>query len=227
MRYTNLPSESQEYAAAREALRVAEFELMRQLEEVAKLRRQLPSGPVLDDYTFLEGSSDAHAADAEVHERRLADLFSGSDRPLIVYHLMYGKAQTDPCPMCTMWVDGFNAIAPHLNQNADLAIVAASSIAALREHGRRRAWNNLRLLSAGSSTFKLDLGSEDEEGNQDSRVSVFTKGRDGAVRHFYTGSPHLDERAHERGIDLLCPTWHLLDLTPQGRGDWYSSLSYD
>jgi predicted dithiol-disulfide oxidoreductase (DUF899 family) len=28
------------------------------------------------------------------------------------------------------------------------------------------------------------------------------------------------------GIDLLCPTWHVLDLTPQGRGDWYSSLSY-
>jgi predicted dithiol-disulfide oxidoreductase (DUF899 family) len=227
MRYTNLPSESQEYVAAREALRVAEFELMRQREEVAELRRQLPSGPVLDDYTFLEGSSDVHAADAEVHERRLADLFSGSDRPLIVYHLMYGKAQTDPCPMCTMWVDGFDAIAPHLNQNADLAIVAASSIGALREHGRRRGWNNLRLLSAGSSTFKLDLGSEDEEGKQDPRVSVFTKGRDGAVRHFYTGSPHLDERACERGIDLLCPTWHLLDLTPQGRGDWYSSLSYD
>ncbi len=30
----------------------------------------------------------------------------------------------------------------------------------------------------------------------------------------------------ERGIDLLAPVWHLLDLTPRGRGDWYPSLDY-
>ncbi|MFE5399799.1 hypothetical protein ACFQ9Z_00035 [Streptomyces sp. NPDC056580] len=30
----------------------------------------------------------------------------------------------------------------------------------------------------------------------------------------------------ERGIDLLAPVWHLLDLTPQGRGDWYPTLDY-
>jgi len=30
----------------------------------------------------------------------------------------------------------------------------------------------------------------------------------------------------ERGIDLTCPMWHVLDLTPQGRGDWYAQLAY-
>ncbi len=30
----------------------------------------------------------------------------------------------------------------------------------------------------------------------------------------------------ERGIDLLSPIWHMLDLTPQGRGDWYTKLEY-
>ena len=29
--------------------------------------------------------------------------------------------------------------------------------------------------------------------------------------------------AKERGLDLLCP---VLDLTPQGRSDWYADLSY-
>ena len=227
MRHTNLSSESEEYVAAREALRVAELDLMRRREAVAELRRQLPQGPVLDEYSLLEGAADLNAPDEEVHQRRLADLFSGPDRPLIIYHLMYGKAQVDPCPMCTMWIDGFNAIAPHLSQNADLAIVAASSIGALREHGRRRGWDNLRLFSGGSSTFKLDLGSEDAAGNQHSTVSVFTTDSDGSVRHFYSGSPAIDERQNERGIDLLCATWHLLDLTPQGRGDWYASLSYE
>jgi len=42
------------------------------------------------------------------------------------------------------------------------------------------------------------------------------------VRHVYTAHPMLEDR--ERGIDLLCPTWNLLDLTPAGRGDdWYPS----
>jgi predicted dithiol-disulfide oxidoreductase (DUF899 family) len=30
----------------------------------------------------------------------------------------------------------------------------------------------------------------------------------------------------QRGIDLLALVWHLLDLTPRGRGDWYAQLDY-
>jgi predicted dithiol-disulfide oxidoreductase (DUF899 family) len=29
-----------------------------------------------------------------------------------------------------------------------------------------------------------------------------------------------------QGIDLLSPVWHLLELTPQGRGEWYAGLDY-
>ena len=46
-----------------------------------------------------------------MREVRLSELFTSPDRPLIVYHLMYGKAQTAACPMCTMWIDGFNGVA--------------------------------------------------------------------------------------------------------------------
>lgn len=56
---------------------------------------------------------------------RLSELFTAPDRPLVIYHLMYGKKQTKPCPMCTMWVDGWNGVAHHIAQNVDLAIVAA------------------------------------------------------------------------------------------------------
>ena len=89
-----------------------------------------------------------------------------------------------------------------------------------------RGWDRLRLLSAGSSTFKYDLKSEDEDGNQDSTVSVFTRDPDGSVRHCYTGHPWMSEEVRERGIDLLSPVWNLLDLTPEGRDNWYPSLSY-
>jgi predicted dithiol-disulfide oxidoreductase (DUF899 family) len=30
----------------------------------------------------------------------------------------------------------------------------------------------------------------------------------------------------QRGIDLLCPVWNVLDLTPAGRGNWYAALDY-
>jgi predicted dithiol-disulfide oxidoreductase (DUF899 family) len=78
----------------------------------------------------------------------------------------------------------------------------------------------------GSNTFKFDLGSEDQEGNQDSTVSVFTKDPDGKPRHFYTAHPSMAEDIKERGIDLLCPVYSVLDLTPQGRGNWYASFDY-
>jgi predicted dithiol-disulfide oxidoreductase (DUF899 family) len=117
-------------------------------------------------------------------------------------------------------------VAHHLAQNVDVAIVAAADLKSLRAHARTRGWDNLRLLSCGSDTFKFDLGSEDEEGNQDSTVSVFTKDRDGKLRHFYSAHPSMSEAIKERGIDLLCPVYHVLDLTPQGRGSWYASFNY-
>ena len=85
---------------------------------------------------------------------------------------------------------------------------------------------NLRLLSCGDSPFKYDLGSEDAEGNQDSTISVFTRDADGSVRHFYTAHPGMSEEIDQRGVDLLCAVWHFLDLTPQGRDDWYLDLKY-
>lgn len=226
MRHTNLPNESEAYLAAREELRLAEVELMQHRERVASLRRELPDGSVVEDYVFQEGPADLDAGDDPVRDVRLSELFSAPDRPLIVYHLMYGKAQTSPCPMCTLWIDGFDGIAHHLVQNADLVIVAAADLPTLREHARNRGWDNLRLLSAGESTFKYDLGSEDADGIQDSTISTFTKDPDGTVRHFYTTHPRMSEDLDQRGVDLLCATWHLLDLTPQGRGDWYANLAY-
>jgi predicted dithiol-disulfide oxidoreductase (DUF899 family) len=90
--------------------------------------------------------------------------------------------------------------AHHLAQNVDLAIVAAADPSTLRAHARKRGWDKLRLLSAGDSTFKYDLGSEDGEGHQDSTISVFTRDSDGTLRHFYSGHPRLADDIKERGM---------------------------
>jgi len=225
-RQTNLTNESSEYLAKREELRLAEIELMHQRERVAELRRHLPQGAPIQDYQFEEGPRDLNSGDAPVRTVRLSELFTKPNRSLVVYHFMYGKRQAKPCPMCTAWIDGANGVAHHLAQNLDFAIVAAANLPTLRARARARGWDKLRLVSAGNSTFKYDLGSEDREGRQDSTVSVFTRDADGALRHFYTSHPRMAPDIPERGIDLLAPIWHFMDLTPQGRGKWYANLDY-
>jgi predicted dithiol-disulfide oxidoreductase (DUF899 family) len=226
MEYTRLADESAEYLGAREKLRLAEIDLMQQRERVAEMRRALPLGPVVDDYVFLEGPRSLDDGDMPVSTVRLSELFTAPNRPLVVYHLMYGKSQTTACPMCTQWIDGFNGVANHLARNVDFVVVAAADPAALRAHARDREWQRLRLLSCGDNTFKYDLQSEEADGSQDSSMSVFVRDADGNVRHTYTVRPRMSADIGERGIDLMCATWHVLDLTPYGRGDWYSSLDY-
>jgi predicted dithiol-disulfide oxidoreductase (DUF899 family) len=218
-----LTDESSVYLAKREELRLAEIELMRQRERVAGLRRSLPEGAPIQDYQFEEGPRDLDVGDAFVRTVRLSELFTQPNRPLVIQHFMFGKKQTKPCPMCTAWIDGVNGVAHHLAQNLDFAVVAAADLPALRAHARQRGWDKLRLLSAGKNTFKYDLGSE---GGQYSTVSVFTRDAKGAVRHFYTAHPRMAPDIQERGIDLLSPSWHFMDLTPQGRGNWHTSLAY-
>ena len=225
-RQTNLANESDEYLRKREEIRLAEIELMRARERVAELRRALPKGAEIQDYEFLEGPASLSGDDERANKVRLSELFNSPERSLVIYHLMFGKKQTTPCPMCTAWLDGYNGVAHHLAQTTDFAIVAAADPPALRAFARERGWDKLRLLSAGDSTFKYDLGSEDKEGNQDSTISVFTKESDGTIRHFYSGHPWLGEGIWERGIDELNPIWNILDLTPQGRGKFYTSLDY-
>jgi predicted dithiol-disulfide oxidoreductase (DUF899 family) len=217
MEFTRL-KESDEYRRRREELRVAELDLIDHVERVAAQRRQLPDDTVVEDYELV----DVVGGDGV----RLSELISAPNRALIVYHFMYGKAQTEPCPLCTMWIDGYNAAAPHLTQNADFVVVAAAEPAAISAHAASRGWNNLRLLSAGAGTFKLDLGSEEADGTQTEWISVFARAADGTMRHLYSKGAQLAHDRRERGIDLLSPVWHLLDLTPNGRGDWYPALNY-
>jgi predicted dithiol-disulfide oxidoreductase (DUF899 family) len=175
---------------------------------------------------FEEGPASLGAGDTPIRTVRLSELFSAPNRSLVLYQFMFGKKNTTPCPMCTLWIDGWNGVAHHLAQNVDVAVVAAADPAALRAHARARGWHKLRLLSCGANTFKYDLGSEDREGNQDSTISVFTRDTEGTLRHFYSVHPSLSSDIEERGIDLYCPVWHILDLTPQGRGDWIADLGY-
>lgn len=216
-----LPNESAEYRRRRAELLAAEIALKDQIERVAALRRQLPRDTVVEqDYVFHEAGRD------DVRDVRLSELFDDPAKPLVLVHFMFGKKQTEPCPMCTLWADGYDGIVPHLRQRANFGVVVAGDAVAFREYARGRGWRHLRLLSAGDSTFKRDLRTESADGAQVPAVSVFTRGADGRTRHVYTGSAMMAE-GHWRGMDLLCPLWNFLDLLPEGRGSWMPRVRYD
>lgn len=215
----SLSNESPEYRKLRAELLEAEVALQEQRERVAALRRTLPLDTTIDDYEFEE------IQDGVRTSVRLSELFEAPDHTLVLMQFMYGKKQQKPCPMCTLWADGYDGAVPHLRQRMNLGVLVAGDLATFRRYARERGWRHLRLVGAGASALKRDVGMESSEGRQDPGVSVFTLDPEGAVRHFYTGGAFLGE-GHFRGMDLLSPAWNFLDLTPSGRGDWMPAKSY-
>ena len=221
------PSEA--YVDHRDRLRAAEIALKEQCEEVAALRRELPAGPrLVGEYVFHESPAGLADEDqGDIVEVRLADLFAPGTTSLIVAHYMYGDGEdAGPCPMCSMWADGYNAIRHHLGQRPSFVLVAKADIARLRACARERGWSDIRLLSSGGTSFNRDFGVETEDGGQMPGVSVFTRDDDGTIRHFCTNGASMAE-GHWRGMDLFSPVWNLFDLLPEGRGEWWPSLAYD
>jgi len=140
------PGESDAYRAARNALLVEEIELRRKLEAVARHRRNLPEGPVVEkDYVF-EGT------DGELH---FVDLFEGEDT-LVVYCWMYGPERERPCPMCTQFLGALAANAADLRQRIALAVVARSPAARLYDFAAERGWRNLPLFCDTTEAFGRD-----------------------------------------------------------------------
>ena len=211
--------ESDAYRARREALLDAELDLLDQCERVAALRRQLPTNPVPTDYVFREGPVDLEK-DEPIREARLSELFASGKDELLVIHFMFDPAWEKGCPMCSMWADGYNAVAPHVAKRANLVVVAKQRIGPLRAWARERGWSNLRLLSAHDTAFIADFGMEGSGGQQPG-VSSFRRNADGGIEHLTT--VEAMNRGRFRGMDLLTPVWNLFDLLPGGRGDFMPS----
>src|SRR3546814_20713237 len=72
-------------------------------------------------------------------------------------------------------------------------------------------------------------GYEPGENWDEPMYNVFRKDADGTVRRFW-GSELLyvqEEPGHDhRAGDLVDPVWGLLDMSPEGRGDFFPELSY-
>ena len=160
-----MPGVDEAYREARDRLRNAEIDLRDRIESVAAMRRSLPPGPAVPDYTFIDG-------DKRV---RLSELFDGDKSELIVYHLMYWADDDEFCPMCSLWIDGLDGIVPHVTQRANLVIASRAPFDKLQAWGAHRGWNRLRLLSDDGPPFARDIDAEDADGRPIRRSSSSTK----------------------------------------------------
>jgi len=232
------PNESREYRTARNALLDAEMALRRQIEEVAALRRALPPGGVLkEDYVF-----ERIGANQRPESVKLSDLFDGMPS-IILYSFMYGSERDLPCPGCTHLLDSLDGAARHVPQRVPFWIVAKSPIARLVAWARERGWDHLRFLSTAGNSYAADYfgdtsqlspamraerGLETAKNWDETMFNVFR--RDGnTIRHFW-GSELVfapeEAGQHHRAGDLVDPLWGLLDMTHEGRGEFFPKLTY-
>ena len=142
---------------------------------------------------------------------------------------MFGPQMPAPCPMCTSMLDGLDAQAPHVTQRVNVAVVAKSPIARIREFARDRGWRHLRLLSSAANTYNRDYHGETDDGAQMPMMNVFTR-RKGRIYHTWASEMLFvppDRGQDGRHVDSIWPLWNVLDLTPEGRGKtWYPKLRY-
>lgn len=206
------------WRAARTAFLADEKAFTKARDALAAQRRGLPWELVEADYEFQTPDG----------PRSLADLFAGR-RQLVVYHFMYGPDWEEGCPSCSFWADNFNGVDVHL-AHRDTTLIAASntSLANIEAYRKRMGWN-FRWVSSLGSDFNRDFGvtftaEEIESATADYNykiqsfpvaeapgLSVFAKLDDGRVAHTYS--------AYARGLDIINGAYHILDLTPNGRGE--------
>ena len=235
LHHLTIPGESAGYRVARNRLLIEEMALRRQIESVAALRRALPAGgKVAQDYVF----------DGDDGPLKLSDLFKPGKDTLAIYSFMYGPDVELPCTGCTHFLDGLEGMVQHITQRISLAVVAKSPLPRLQALARTRGWRALPLLSTHGNSYDHDYFG-DSSGLPDAvlKQQEFKAGeewdmpmlnvfhRSGKViRHFW-GSELLyvppepgQEYRHNDALDSL---WNMLDLTPEGRGDFDPQLSYD
>jgi predicted dithiol-disulfide oxidoreductase (DUF899 family) len=206
-----------EWLTARKQLLVKEKEFTRLRDELSRQRREMPWEKVEKKYVF-EGANGAEA---------LADLFDGRSQ-LIVYHFMFGPGWKEGCPSCSFLADSFDGATIHLAQrDTTFVVISRATLPEIDAFKKRMGWK-FKWLSSNGTNFNYDYqvstGNGEKAGSSvyynytltefpsDERpgLSVFFK-KDGEVYHTYS--------TYARGLDILLPTYNLLDMTAKGRDE--------
>lgn len=210
----------EEWLAARRELLKKEKELTRLKDEETLLRRQLPWVKVEEAYAF----------ETSAGKKSLAELFDGRSQ-LIVYHFMLGPGWKEGCSGCSFLSDHFDGPNLHLpHHDVTLLAVSRAPFPEILSFKKRMGWK-FEWVSSFGSQFNYDFCASNtpdelasgkvmynfreedsaDMGEEHHGISVFYKNEKGDIFHTYS--------AYARGVDILCGTHNLLDLTPKGRNE--------
>lgn len=216
--YKPVAGESEEYSAARKALLEAEIEERRTMTRVVEQRRALPLGPVMPkDWKFR----DEHGFDASLN-----DLFGDHDT-LFTYFWMYGPERERPCPMCTTTLAALEGNARSIKQRVAMKILGRSPVGRQYAFAQERNWRNLEFVQTVGDDYAKFFDALNDDGSENPVIAVYKKDGDD-VRLFwraYMPMEAADPGQDPRGGPDLQNVWHVLDMTPEGRGTkWYPKL---
>jgi len=183
-----------------EKITALQSEIAKKRKEIEALREQAELEPV-NDYTFK---------DWDGNEVTLSSLFGSSDELMVIHNM--GKR----CVYCTLWADGLNGFAGHLNSRAPFVVVSPDAPEVQQEFAESRGWQ-FKMVSGKESPFTHDMGFEPEPGTYWPGVSTFVK-KDGKIYR----------KAHDifGPGDSYCSVWHLFDLLPN-KIKWEPKYSYN
>lgn len=209
-----------EWLVARKALLEKEKQLTRERDALSEARRQLPMVRIEKDYVF----------DGPAGKTSLLDLFAGR-RQLIVYHFMFDPAWEKACPGCTGFVNDLSGLKGLHERDTSFALISRAPQTKLSAYSQAMGWD-IPLYSSFGGDFNYDFHATSDEkvapaeynyrpraehianeepwfaDGEHHGISVFLRDGD-AIFHTYS--------TYARGVELLVPVLHYLDLTPLGR----------
>jgi predicted dithiol-disulfide oxidoreductase (DUF899 family) len=206
-----------EWMAARKELLKKEREFTHLRDELSRQRRELPWVKVEKNYTF----------DGPKGKVTLADLFDGREQ-LVIYHFMFGPGWEQGCPSCSYISDSFDGVTVHLaHRDTTLAVVSRATLPEIEAFKKRMGWRFPWVSSFGTDfnyDYQVSATAEEKESGKayynyavgefpsEERpgLSAFIR-RGGDVFHTYS--------SYARGLDILLPTYNILDMTAKGRDE--------
>lgn len=206
------------WLAARTKLLHKEREFTHLRDELSRARREMPWEKVEKQYVF-EGPNGRES---------LADLFEGRHQ-LIMYHFMLGPGWKEGCPSCSYLSDSFDGARIHLaHRDTTFLVVSRATFPEIEAFKKRMGWG-FKWVSSNGTDFNFDYQVSMTPQEREAKGSVYYNyemaefpaeerpgmsvfyNRGGEVFHTYS--------SYARGLDILVPTYNLLDLTPKGRDE--------
>lgn len=181
-----------------------EKEIREKNKQLIDLRRQLAGSEKIKPYYFFDHLKQEHS---------LLELFDGRQELIMIHNM--GKS----CSYCTLWADGFNGFAHHLNDRASFVVCSPDPVDVQVEFAAARNWK-FRMYSYRDLTFIDDIGFlKLHEGKHIPYPGV-------SIFKMENEEVFLESQAFFGPGDAYCSFWDLLDLLPSGYGDWRPKYNY-